>query len=902
MHLVHKLYAMVLCCGAFVRSYGGPPQPPIAGGGPLPAAGAPGEPRGLEDSPLSEVSALVGGRVLLGCDVSTPDPRDTPILVLFYSGARGTPIYSIDARSGPFGQSVHWSELGTRAHFDVSSSPSGLVIDGVTQEDEGDYRCRVDFRASPTRNARVRLNVVVPPGRVRISTEDGAEVSGVIGPFPVGKPLSLTCTTQGGHPQPRVSWWHSGSLLDDMSEVSTGKVVQNSLSINPLKRHHLYNGFTCQALNSNMSMPMAATVTLDLAFPPLDVSILGSNEALSVGEVYSVVCEAWGSRPPATVTWWKNGEMLTDTKDEVLSEGNVSRSTLHIRPSRDDNNAALSCRADNSQLPQAVIEDTRTLKIYYIPKIQIHVGASLDMTDIEEGDDIYFECNIKANPTVFKVQWFLNGEELKHNQSAGVIQSNQSLVLQRVTRASSGLYTCTATNIEGTGKSNAVQLNVKYLPVCAPGQQLVYGGGKHEAVQVSCRVEAYPVPTMFTWSFNTSTQMVDIPLRRSMFGRSRSTLKYTPQSHHDFGSLLCWAVNEVGRQSEPCHFQVVPAGEPDPVQNCSVLHNSSVTAVGAFMVGCSAGWSGGLTQTFSLEVRHNTNGYILASLRDQVEPNFFVTGLAPGSEYVLAVVAQNTQGTSKPTVFNMHMPIDVAEKQIGAINNSTDSALLLSPLLGILLGVVASLIIFVMVLILVVRSHLSGSKKNNETKIMYEAADTDIKSYDEGGFKKQDVCGPDILLVKPDNEVLAKHKELIHNYMIAKDSSFYINPGSLMNNENVQCGEIEALLPPPPQHQDPVTNFIARSGSGLSPSPLPPPLFMSDYGEHPDIEGRHSPGVSSMNSSQQGSSIISSSFQGSTSTVALHPDYCPHDVGIVSPQTSVINPHSHSLIGDTKES
>ncbi|MPC64340.1 hypothetical protein E2C01_058453 [Portunus trituberculatus] len=67
----------------------------------------------------------------------------------------------------------------------------------------------------------------------------------------------------------------------------------------------------------------------------------------------------------------------------------------------------------------------------------------------------------------------LQGEELNHNVSAGLIQSNQSLVLQQVTRRSSGQYTCSATNLHGIGSSNAVQLSVKceyfFLFICKRG-------------------------------------------------------------------------------------------------------------------------------------------------------------------------------------------------------------------------------------------------------------------------------------------------------------------------------------------------------------------------------------------------------------------------------------------------
>lgn len=56
---------------------------------------------------------------------------------------------------------------------------------------------------------------------------------------------------------------------------------------------------------------------------------------------------------------------------------------------------------------------------------------------------------------------FAQGVVLTHNASARVIRSNQSLVLQRVTRHSAGNYSCSAINAEGETVSNQLELRVK---------------------------------------------------------------------------------------------------------------------------------------------------------------------------------------------------------------------------------------------------------------------------------------------------------------------------------------------------------------------------------------------------------------------------------------------------------
>jgi len=72
-------------------------------------------------------------------------------------------VFSFDVRGRSFSQAGYWSDdavFGTRAYFQTVSRPAALSVDSITIADEGVYRCRVDFRNSPTRNYQVNLTVI----------------------------------------------------------------------------------------------------------------------------------------------------------------------------------------------------------------------------------------------------------------------------------------------------------------------------------------------------------------------------------------------------------------------------------------------------------------------------------------------------------------------------------------------------------------------------------------------------------------------------------------------------------------------------------------------------------------------------------------------------------------------
>ncbi|KAH7639103.1 nephrin-like [Dermatophagoides farinae] len=666
-------------------------------------------------------NAIINGEIALPCNITSPSFDDGVSLVLWYRDDIATPIYTVDARQSSSLERaqhfLHTDIFDQRATFNISYPLAFLLIKHVRPNDGGDYRCRVDFRRARTVNRILKLTVIVPTSSVIIYDQNFTIIDKIAGPFEEDSTQSLICDSSEGNPLPVVHWWRGSNLIDSEYYIINNSISRNVLTLNNLSRDDLQLSLTCQAYNTNLTVPIVKTITLDLYLKPKEIRIITpmnnittTTTTTTTATPIELACQCSGSRPAAKIKWkkhhhhhqHKNGndddeqqEWLDAYTQIISNDGLTTTSFLSFVPSIDDNGKNITCIGYNPQISQSKysIENSWLINITYAPILSLIMGSDSQSQDIVEGSNVYFECDIKANPYVTTFGWKLNGQildmlnistwtttktttsssnSMKKASSTiiidGVEMRNTSLLVTNVNHEHYGHYQCFASNRIGSSQSESVFLNVKYTPKCKHKTIVDIGVAIDETVTIECQVLANPVNVRFEWwmeswpssslsndsnnyndGYSNNNHTADIKRMKVKTITSytsvglQSIAKYRTASQNDYGHLYCRATNLVGRQDKPCVFHIIKAEAPSHPHNCSLVNKTAHSLT----VECSPGYSGGLEQTFFLQVYSLNPNRLLKNLSNTQQPYFSIDDLPAGYLFKLVIYSSNRKGTSK---------------------------------------------------------------------------------------------------------------------------------------------------------------------------------------------------------------------------------------------------------------
>ncbi|KAH7981664.1 hypothetical protein HPB52_000463 [Rhipicephalus sanguineus] len=528
--------------------------------------------------------------------------------------------------------------------------------------------------------------------------------------------ISRGAVGHSSKPEPRVTWRQGSAHLHHVFHRSEQGVKKATLHVRSLRRDHLGAVFTCEASNSNLTRPASTSVTLTMNLKPVRAVIRGKQDFLSAEFRAEVECEAEGSLPPALVSWWLDGVRLNTSlaQTRLSAGGNVTTSLLGFVPRARDNGRQLRCVATNPRMPgHEEVADVWLLQVHYKPRVSLAWGNRVNRSSIVQGTDVYFECEVDANPRLIEVSWRFEGHELASRLSNFIV-SNQSLALRGVQSSNSGHYSCVAANAEGASESNRVFLRVQHLPVCDPNLRTKYTAARQEELRVHCSVLADPWNVSFHWSLNGSAgHRRDLQWAVSSTtdprGLVTSYLRYTPRNESDFGTLSCSARNAIGLMMRPCIIHVVPIGPPMPPQHCNVSNQT----MGALRVDCEGGAEPG--HSFLLEVHELQRRRLVANLSSPT-PSFWVDDVPPGTKYTLLVYSFNGRVRSEPVLLSTHTLTNAAQ----GFSEPGPPWLVSSNILVSFLVVAVCLLVAIPFIVLIAIKYKSKTPEDREDKQVHQ--------------------------------------------------------------------------------------------------------------------------------------------------------------------------------------
>ncbi|XP_078061787.1 cell adhesion molecule 3-like, partial [Mustelus asterias] len=230
----------------------------------------------------------------------------------------------------------------------------------------------------------------------------------------------------------------------------TSKELTISISNMTLNDEGIY---TC----SIFTMPvLTATARVQVLGVPKKPQITGYRGAVVEGETITLTCNTTGSKPAATLHWFKGSEELTGqvTRHEEARTYAVT-SQVNITVTREDNGIDIICSVDHETLDPNAYKTPQRIEVYYTPSAEIRASKAVP----EEGEEFTLRCIGRGNPEPSVFSWKKFNGEL----SDRAIPRSENLTFSQLNKSDDGMYRCSAANIIGTGYKN-YSLTVHGLP------------------------------------------------------------------------------------------------------------------------------------------------------------------------------------------------------------------------------------------------------------------------------------------------------------------------------------------------------------------------------------------------------------------------------------------------------
>ena len=162
----------------------------------------------------------------------------------------------------------------------------------------------------------------------------------------------------------------------------------------------------------------------------------------------------------------------------------------------------------------------------------------------ERGEPSALPCAVESLPRPMKYRWVSIVYSFQSIISSGVLPSSSTLLFL--------IFLC--------GISRIDRVLCRRRRLCLNISQPLRGFSFFSLFCLTLVFFFFFFSCINRWAVNTTRGWKDMATAST--AQQSETLQFRPDLEVDFGTVACWALNEVGWQKDPCLFRFFPAGIP----------------------------------------------------------------------------------------------------------------------------------------------------------------------------------------------------------------------------------------------------------------------------------------------------------------------------------------------------
>ncbi|XP_069701681.1 cell adhesion molecule Dscam2 isoform X1 [Periplaneta americana] len=431
-----------------------------------------------------------------------------------------------------------------------------LVIEAVTSEDAGMYRCSAS-NAGGEASAELRLVVQTP---LHI------EVTPPLLSVHLGGNAEFRCVepSQQTGPALLITWFKDGRPLPGPARTSGDRLLISGVGREDRGMYQCVvrraEGETAQA---------AAELQLGDAPPVLLYSFI--EQTLQPGPAVSLKCSSAGN-PTPQIAWTLDGFPLPSNGRFVIGQyvtvhGDVI-SHVNISHVMVEDGGEYTCTAENRAGRSS---HSARLNVYGLPYIRL-----IPKVTAVAGEALHLKCPVAGYP-IEEIRWERSGRELPDDLRQKV-QTDGTLVITPVQKATdAGVYTCSARNKQGHSARRSGEVTVIVPPIIEP---FSFQDGLSEGMRTRtvCGVSRGDPPLAITWLKDGGTISSHLGVNVSALDPYSSLLSISSLASTHSGDYTCVASNPAAevRYTAKLQVKVPPRWVVEPT-DASVERNKHVT-------------------------------------------------------------------------------------------------------------------------------------------------------------------------------------------------------------------------------------------------------------------------------------------------------------------------------------